>query len=296
MHEGPDGIRWQVIGASVTGAAHRRVGAERQDAIAFWPPRGRAGRTAVLTVSDGHGSPRHFRSAVGAKLAVEVALTVLLAYVRDAAAPPQDVAHLPERLVQAWRDAVASHAAAHPFTASEWRVLQDLTSPDARDEIERSPAIAYGATLLAVAVRDASLVYLQLGDGDILSVDHAGETTRVLPGDPRLVANQTTSLCQPDAAECFRVRLAEDEGALPSLVLVATDGYANAFRSDDDFRLIGRDYFTLLREHGLERTAARLDRFLTDASANGSGDDITLGLMTHSEVVTRPRPRSRDVW
>jgi len=207
---------------------------------------------------------------------------VLREFVSGDTALPRDVApDLPQRIVRAWREAVASHATAHPFTADEWRALQDAASPGGREEIEGNPAVAYGATLLAVAVRDSSMVYLQLGDGDILCVNDAGDTTRVLDADPRLIGNQTTSLCQGDAAECFRTRLVADGTAPPALVLVATDGYANAFRSDADFRLIGRDYLTLLREQGLDGTAARLDRFLNDASANGSGDDITLGLMAH---------------
>jgi len=272
---------WHMLGASVRGAAHRRAGQERQDAIAFWPLQGRAGPSAVLAVADGHGSLPHFRSAVGARLAVDVALTVLRESVDGTALQLEHAANsLPQRLVQAWCDAVASHLAAHPFTAKEWRALRKVL-PGAQEEIEQNPGIAYGATLLAVAIRDATIVYLQLGDGDILSVDDAGEATRVLQRDPRLIGNQTTSLCQPDAVENFRVRIVTDPNALPALVLVATDGYANAFQSDADFRLIGRDYLKMLREQGLDRTSARLDRFLNEASTSGSGDDITLGLMTY---------------
>jgi serine/threonine protein phosphatase PrpC len=271
-----DGHNWRIIGASVTGAAHRRAGQERQDAIAFWPPGRDGGASGVMAVSDGHGSPQHFRSAVGAALAVDAALPVLRQYL--GAGSTDDADQLPRRLVQAWRDAVTSHLAGHPFTTKEWRALEDIL-PGVQRDIEANPSVAYGATLLAVAVHDASILYLQLGDGDILSVDDRGETTRMFQPDPRLIANQTHSLCQADAVESFRMRLATGEDAVPSLVVVATDGYANAFQTDADFRLIGKDYLAMLRDEGPDRTAARLERFLNDASTNGSGDDITLGLL-----------------
>ncbi len=68
------------------------------------------------------------------------------------------------------------------------------------------------------------------------------------------------------------------------LVLLSTDGYVNSFRSQEDFIQIGKDYLQILREQGSEALAEELPRILTEATQQGSGDDITLGLL-HMQVL-----------
>jgi hypothetical protein len=68
-------------------------------------------------------------------------------------------------------------------------------------------------------------------------------------------------------------------GALPSLVLLSTDGYANSFRSDEDFLKIGQDYLEIIREQGISSLAEELPAILTEATQQGSGDDITLAIL-----------------
>ena len=66
--------QWRVRGESVQGAAHASDGLPNQGAISWTPPSGE-GTRVILAVSDGHGSAPHFRSAIGAALAVRVATT-----------------------------------------------------------------------------------------------------------------------------------------------------------------------------------------------------------------------------
>ncbi|MDR2984368.1 MAG: protein phosphatase 2C domain-containing protein, partial [Nocardiopsaceae bacterium] len=59
--------RWLVITASERGASHVAVKSPNQDAVATE----RAGANGVVAaVADGHGHPRHLRSARGSRLAV----------------------------------------------------------------------------------------------------------------------------------------------------------------------------------------------------------------------------------
>jgi hypothetical protein len=44
---------------------------------------------------------------------------------------------------------------------------------------------------------------MRLDDGDLLTISADGATTRPIPEDARLVANQTTSLCQPGATPIY---------------------------------------------------------------------------------------------
>src|SRR2546429_10020091 len=64
--------QWRVSGESVPGAAHASDGRPHQGAIAWTPPSGE-GTRLILAISDGHGRAPHFRSAIGAALAVPVA-------------------------------------------------------------------------------------------------------------------------------------------------------------------------------------------------------------------------------
>src|SRR5690606_24305133 len=67
---------WHVTGASARGAVHARAQRPNQDAIAWHAPQG-PDDSLVLTVADGHGSPRYLRSHRGAKLAVTLAVEIL---------------------------------------------------------------------------------------------------------------------------------------------------------------------------------------------------------------------------
>jgi hypothetical protein len=271
---------WRVTTASSRGAAHARAGLPNQDAIATWPESGE-GPPLILVVSDGHGAAQHFRSDVGARLATEVTVERLREFLEtrpDARALAEADRTLPRILIERWRHAVHSHLTAHPFTREELRSIGERTSPTLRREVEEDPYVAYGATLLAIVVARDSMLYLQLGDGDILAVAETGETWRPLPGDALLVANRTTSLCQPNAWEAMRLRADVAPDRWPVLLLASTDGYANSFKTDDDFLQIGRDYLRLVREGGIAPVIQELPGFLAEASKLGSGDDITLGL------------------
>jgi serine/threonine protein phosphatase PrpC len=278
-------MSWKVAHACVRGSSHQRSGLPNQDAVQCTVTPSAQGTVAVAVVSDGHGSPRHFRSQIGSSLAVSTVAAILQSFLRDSVAGngsvpfvPEQVHELERRIVSGWLAAVQSDLENNPFTEAELSAVEREEGVEGRAAVERSPELAYGATLLAAAATDQVLLYLQLGDGEILSVNAQGTTTRPLPPDDRLIANQTTSLCQPEAWKDFRSSWVTD-GALPSLVLLSTDGYANSFRSDEDFLKIGQDYLEIIREQGISSLAEELPAILTEATQQGSGDDITLAIL-----------------
>jgi serine/threonine protein phosphatase PrpC len=292
-------MSWKVAHACVRGSSHRRSGLPNQDAVQAIVAPAAQGTVAVAVVSDGHGSPRHFRSQVGSSLAVSTVAATLQTFLADSVAlngkvpfVPEQVHELERRIVSGWLSAVHSDLDHNPFSESELATVEAEEGVDGRAAVENSPELAYGATLLAAAATDHLLLYLQLGDGEILSVDTQGVTTRPLPPDDRLVANQTTSLCQPEAWKEFRSSWVTD-GALPSLVLLSTDGYANSFRSDEDFLKIGQDYLEIIRQQGISSLAEELPDILNEATQQGSGDDITLAILQDDLSATGakvPRP------
>ena len=266
---------WRAVGASVVGPSHSRTSTPNQDAWAV----AEDGSRFVLAVSDGHGSRRCFRSDVGARLAVAVAIDELMSFSRrheeldlqmleDTAA-----AHLGPALVTAWRERVDRHRSETPFTPAETAGVSNAPQP-----LEARPYLPYGATLLATIATPGYLLHLQLGDGDILSVAGDGTVERPVPGDARVFGGETTSLCLDDAASTVRFRVVPGDAA-PALVLISSDGYANSFRSDEDFLKIGPDYLEFIRGDGLEAVESGLPGILRETTAAGSGDDITLGIL-----------------
>jgi len=262
---------WQVVGQSVRGATHERNGLPNQDAIRWLPSSGR-GSSVVLAVADGHGSARYPRSHTGAQIAVEIATKLIdeflnsqdnLSLIKDAIEE-----WLPRTLVRNWTEAVAENLKAEPL------------SPDESIAVGvAEEAVAYGTTLLAAALTEQFAVYLQLGDGDILTVSDRGVVSRPLSKDERLLGNETTSLCAPEAWRDFRVSFQLLRQSHPSLILLSTDGYPNSFRDESGFLQVGSDLLAMIQEHGLEKVKDSLAGWLSDSTHAGSGDDVTLGII-----------------
>lgn len=276
--------QWQVVGQSVRGASHQRSGLPNQDAICWLPGSG-AGPSLVLAVADGHGSARYSRSDVGAMLAVETATQLIHEFLAgqanaDTLSLVKRAAEewLPRALVRAWLAAVSEHIKANPLSELELNALGRGNNEPTQALAEKL-SIAYGATILAAAVADQFVLYLQLGDGEILTVTDRGEVSKPLAKDDRLFANETTSLCAPDAWRDFRVGFQPITHAQPALILLATDGYPNSFRDESGFMKVGSDMLEIIQAEGLGKVNDSLEGWLTDSTNAGSGDDVTLGIL-----------------
>lgn len=293
MSEEPHLFKWRIVGKSVQGASHKRASLPNQDAIDWFPQSG-AGLPLILAVSDGHGSAKSFRSDEGACLAVTTATTVMQDFLKG----QPDLTHhsaikrtaeerLPQELVRRWEKGVNAYLDKTPFSPEELNALEKKEGARARQLVETNPLLAYGATLLAVLVTESFIVYLQLGDGDILAVSEMGEVSRPLRKDERLFANETTSLCSRNAWHDFQVSFQTLSGSPPALILLATDGYANSFRDEKGFLKVGSDLLKMIRADGLDTVNENLEVWLSEASQVGSGDDITLGIICRMSVLQR---------
>jgi serine/threonine protein phosphatase PrpC len=282
---------WRVMGETVPGASHLRAGIPNQDAIVQVRESGR-GLPLVVSVSDGHGSNKCFRSDRGSRFAVKKAAQLVGEFL-DESRGHADLSelesrardYLPREFVRRWREAVEADLKARPFEEGELQAVEGKDGPRARKLVEENPALAYGATSLTVAVEESFVLYLQLGDGEILSVSEAGEVSRTMPEDERLFANETTSLCTPDAEKNFRVRLQQFADRPPALILLSTDGYVNSFSDSAGFFKVGSDLLEMLRADGFDPINASLKGWLEEATRSGSGDDCTLGLICRMDAL-----------
>jgi Protein phosphatase 2C len=279
---------WRVIGKSVRGASHLRSGLPNQDAIGWEPEAGR-GSAIVLAVSDGHGSAKYFRSDRGAAFAVQAALAEcgnLLSGHPDfsnlSAIKRTAEDKLPQAIYRHWQRLVQEDSEKNPATAEELdEAILRSASPVDRSVLESHPMTWYGATVLAAIVTNAFAIYLGLGDGEILTVFGENEVTKPFPAMPKeeTIGDDTRSLCLPNAWRDFTFTFQALTGIGPALILVTTDGYPKSYADDAGFVKVGADIFELIRNEGLEAVDASLESWLNEASTNGSGDDITVGLL-----------------
>ncbi|MGI9106501.1 MAG: PP2C family serine/threonine-protein phosphatase [Pyrinomonadaceae bacterium] len=285
---------WRVIGETVPGASHLRARIPNQDSLLQLRESGRS-LPLIVSVSDGHGSNKCFRSDWGSRFAVKRA-ALLVGEFLDERRGNFDLAEieskgrewLPQEFVKRWREAVEADLKRRPFTAQEFDTLVKKESQRARELVEANPLLAYGATSLTVAVEESFILYLQLGDGDMLTVSEQGGVARPLSEDKRLFANETTSLCTAGAERDFRFHLQKISGSPPALITLSTDGYVNSFSSEEGFLKVGTDLLEMLRTDGFNFVNESLKGWLEEATHEGSGDDTTLAIICRMEALKQP--------
>ena len=286
---GPDAVAaWEVLFGAARGSMHVRTGAPLQDAVAWWPgPRpgapddgAHAASRVVLAVSDGVGSRDCFRSDRGSQLAVAVACEVgaellALAAPSGGGSPGDEVTRAFVAEVQArWAAAAHTDLAGSPIRCEE---LDGVST--AWDDAD--PLLAYAATLLVAVATPDRLLLVQLGDGDVLAVGPDGRVDHPLPPDVESVAGTTSSLLQPDAALVGRGRVLDLTAEPVDVLLLATDGYGNAFADPGWPERVGRDVHDQLRDDGAAAVRGRLGSWVADAASVG-GDDASLALLVRT--------------
>jgi len=244
------------------------------------PPSG-SGDRLVVAVADGHGSSVHFRSDVGSSLAVAVALSLGQGLLASLPARGHLLAHpaddLAAGIAAAWDRATVADLTRRPFSVRELEALEAAHGPRGSQAIASNPLLAYGTTLILAIVAGGEALLLQIGDGDVLAVTPA-MVTRPVPEDPRLFGGETTSLCLPDANLDFRlgrVRAADGERAL---LVLATDGFKNAYVDDEGFFSAGPPILACAERGGLEAVEQNLGLWLTEAGLR-SGDDVSAAVV-----------------
>jgi len=286
---------WRVIGGSIQGSAHIRECKPKQDQICWWPEPGE-GLPLVLVVADGHGGESHFRSHIGASFAVKTAIDVLVKFAERTKneadlklAKQRAEQELPKVIYNGWQIAIADELCTNPLTQEELALVEKLRGAARRRHVTLHPVLAYGTTLLSVLITDKYILYLQLGDGDILVVDEKDEVRKAISPNEELLGDEVFSLSLSNAWKDFSVSfesLARDD--LPALILMSTDGYHNSFVDEDAFLRVGIDYHRMIREKGIDAVAAQLEGWLSTTSARGSGDDISLGLVCRTDTLPKP--------
>lgn len=271
------------FGKSVRGREHRLSGLPNQDALRIYI--GKDNNPVIIALADGHGSPIHFRSEVGSKMAVDTAVDILSSVRETDIKVPNKISKYPTLITREWNSRVLLDHKNKKFSSDELSALYDEVKNESFvDYVRLDPKIGYGTTLIVVASYGDFMLYLQIGDGDILVVDNTGNVRKPLRDDVQFSRYQTKSLCTHGASDDFRIAIEKNNGA--KLVLASTDGYSNSFKSYQEFFKVGIAYRDLIRILGCDFLEDILEDLLCKTSSQGSGDDITVGLACSSNLAS----------
>ena len=144
----------------------------------------------------------------------------------------------------------------------------------------------YGSTLVGLMITPIFVFAFQLGDGDISYVDQNGLDH--LLEDEKILGVETHSLSKIDSWKkvVSAVRRRDEADGLPYMLMLSTDGFANSYKNADEFQKTCVDYFAMIQQYGADAVAANLKSWLSETSAMGCGDDITVLIAYFSDDAT----------
>jgi serine/threonine protein phosphatase PrpC len=300
---------WVAFGKSVIGASHIRKNQPNQDAYMEYSGGLSDGKNtpALIAVSDGHGGNKYIRSGTGSSLAVEVICKMAEEmFQNDSYFSPimsinrldESAEHLKARFHMQWNAAVERHYNNNPFVNIDELFLKTNCSDKDYNSVMNNYKIAYGCTFLASIVYDDLALILQYGDGDVLGLypnkDIADE---LIAADPRNIGNQTLSLCTLKTPREIQHRVLinnKKRQEVPLVIMLSSDGVKNSFNDltalqGNGFYRIPSDLAALLLKHNYNSDTVGdiLENELTRITKNGSGDDVTIGVLFNKEKINQ---------
>jgi hypothetical protein len=256
--------RVEVTTACETGAVHRQRNRGCEDAVG-WSGADGGSVVATVAIADGHSDRRCVRSQTGAAFVVEAATAMSV----DTARPDAII----EALVADWRRRVDRHLADNPLTAADLDAGDSASAAEASAAWAKNARLAYGSTAVLCRITTGAVTIVRVGDGDVIAVAADGQARRLAVPESR-PSEITESISRPDAQRVARCAEIPAEAA-PILVMMATDGFDNAYPDDDSMLRAARELAALRRDSGRPIGSDVLNRWAREA-ADVSGDDATV--------------------
>ncbi|MBD5427375.1 MAG: protein phosphatase 2C domain-containing protein [Treponema sp.] len=290
----------ECIKAVAQGFSHKAQGKPCQDFAGIV----RKKSFAILSVADGHGGERYFRSEVGSRFAVEVAEAEFQKLLIDISKWQwldekinwgQTIKSLESNIVKKWQSKVEADFANRPLSEEERNLAEKLGIDFAalqggNSECEKICGVrfrnseilrCYGSTLLSALYipswgfplsKKSLWIAVQIGDGLTFTLDENGGDFLPIPEDKNLGFGLTTSLCSSDAAEHFRHSFGFSK---LKAIVVCSDGVADSF-AKEKFGGFVKDILNNVNEQGGEKVQKELQAYFPKLSEQGSGDDLSL--------------------
>lgn len=291
---------FECVNAVAQGFSHKAQGKPCQDFSGIV----RKKNFAIISIADGHGGERYFRSEVGSRIAVEVAEVEFQKLLIDISKRhwldgkinwEQTIKALESNIVKEWQNKVEADFAQRPLSEKE-KILAEKLGIDfdalqggnsEREKIcgvrLRNPEIlkCYGSTLLSALYipalgfplsKKSFWIAIQIGDGLTFALEENGEEFLPIPEDKNLGFGFTTSLCSSNAAEHFRHSFGFSK---LKAIVVCSDGVADSF-AKEKFGDFVKDILNNINEQGGKKVQEELQEYFPKLSEQGSGDDLSL--------------------
>lgn len=262
---------------SIQGFSHISKGLVCQDSSGFYCNED----ISIAVVADGHGSQKHFRSDIGSKMAVQIAINSVKDFIKDKTSFNEAIKNnsnkvltrIESNIVYNWNNSVNEHYNNNP-------VCEEETAEISKDELSKiSIESMYGSTLIVAAMTKQYWFGMQIGDGSCVSLYQDGETKLQIPSDDRLIANLTTSLCDCDAIHNFRHYYSDN---IPIALLVSTDGLSSSFFDENTFLTFNRRIISQMTNYDFALES--LKQHLYKRSKEGSYDDISISAIYKDDI------------
>lgn len=262
---------------SKTGHSHIKKEKPCQDASIYVHGR----NYATVIVCDGHGGDKHFRSDLGSKIAVGACVESIDDFVKciekrnEKSKLPAMLEGYGKHLIFAWRETIKKHYRNNPFSETEISGF----SPEAIKELKDNPYIAYGSTLILAMTCKENLFIIKLGDGEVRVCTDKGIISPV-PNTDEFAFGKTKSLCNSDASayiQCCIMPL-----SMVKSCVISTDGVINSFETEEHFNNFCETLSIECKEC-IEELEKQLDDFLPKLTEQGSGDDVSVAILTIEE-------------
>lgn len=263
----------ETFGFSVRGASHIRSQKECQDRCCYYHV---ADNFDIIAVSDGHGSDACPYSAKGAEFAVAVFCERMLEYYKHY---KNDLNGLCKFLSEDGDLRVAKEIDKRwKAKVLDWNRKHRTQKPVDINGKEDVVTIyrMYGCTLLGLVVTEEFVYAFQLGDGDIMFVSE-GKAVPIINAD-KMLGVETHSLSSKDSWKKALSTVAgiPSEDSKPYLYMLSSDGLANSYSTDEDFEKTCVDYWNMIKENGVDVVKNNMEKWLSETSKDGCGDDISV--------------------
>lgn len=266
---------------SVTGTKHLQTGLINEDSVLTLDKE----NYQIFAVADGHGARECFRSEIGSRLAVDVAVknleifaqTVehydLYNYLKKEKERDELIRSLIQDIVEQWNQYVYADIKAYPIRDEEYERAQTLSSIYQKGMYLTN---IYGSTLVASLITPQYILLIQQGDGSCIVLNEDGFLDSPIPEDDLCIRNLTTSLCDKDAAKRMRYVFVDRTKQDPIAIFLASDGIEQSFA--DQLHLSA--FYAELCLEMLDLDVQDLDLYFTNLlpqiSERGSKDDVSI--------------------
>jgi len=262
---------------SIQGFSHISKGLVCQDSSAFYCD----DTISIAVVADGHGSQKHFRSDVGSKIAVDIAIKSIKDFMTDENSFTKAIKNNSDKvltrvesnIVYNWNNSINEHYNNNPVCENE---ISEISQHDLQ---QLSIESIYGSTLIIATMTNNYWFGIQIGDGNCVCLYQNGESKILIPSDDRLVANFTTSLCDNDAIHNFRHYYSN---VMPIALLVSTDGLSGSFFDENTFLNFNRRIISQMSNYDFALES--LKQHLHKRSKEGSYDDISIAAVYKDDI------------